>query len=174
MTTPQLGGAAIATKYYAPLVTDRTVLVNEPSPSAEHVNRLLNSTVLPELHALAWLEPFTNSSDSRWDPGWGCRDHAVVLAALLTSGGTDAQVVHGANVFIQGPTTDGQDPVGLGNDLAHGGEHTWVDVYFIPLFVERHSANGCLSSSNPGASRRGWVSHFPAVVCTKSPAQPTA
>jgi len=61
-------------------------------------------------------------------PGWGCRDHAVVLAALLTSGGTDAQVVHGANVFIQGPTTDGQDPVGLGNDLAHGGEHTWVHV----------------------------------------------
>ncbi len=61
-------------------------------------------------------------------PGWGCRDHAVVLAARLTSGGTDAQVVHGANVFIQGPTTDGQDPVGLGNDLAHGGEHTWVHV----------------------------------------------
>ena len=70
MTTPQLGGAAIATKYDAPLVTDRTVLVNEPSPSAEHVNRLLNSTVPPELHALAWLEPFTNSSDhGRWDPG---------------------------------------------------------------------------------------------------------
>jgi hypothetical protein len=113
-------------------VTDSTALVDESMSPGERVTDLLNSFVLPELHALAWLEPFNNSADDgRWDPGWSCRDHAVVLAALLTAGGIDAQVVRGANVFIQGPTTDGQDPVGLGNDLAQGGEHTWVHV---PLF----------------------------------------
>lgn len=110
-------------------MTDSDALINESLPPADRVKDLLEGAVVSELNALAWLESFNNSADhGRWDPGWSCRDHAVVLAALLTARGVDAQVVHGANVFIQGPTSGGADPVGLGNDLAQGGGHTWVHV----------------------------------------------
>ena len=34
---------------------------------------------------------------------------------------------------------------------------------FIPLFVERRSANRLFKLVEPWASRRGWVSHFPVV-----------
>jgi hypothetical protein len=126
-TKPEAIAPPVATEYYAPLVTDSTAIVDDSSPPADRVKHLLEGHVVPELNALAWLEPFNNSADhGKWDPGWSCRDHAVVLAALLTAQGVDAQVVHGANIFIQGATEDGQDPTGLGNILSQGGGHTWT------------------------------------------------
>lgn len=101
--------------------------VDESLPPAQRVQQLLNGPIVAELHALAWLKPFRNSADSnQWDPGWSCRDHAVVLAALLTAAGVEAHIVHGANIFVQGPTTDGQPATGLGNVPGEKGTHTWI------------------------------------------------
>ncbi len=38
----------------------------------------------------------------------------------------EVQVIHGASVYIQGPTSSGEGPAGLGNVLEQGGEHTWA------------------------------------------------
>jgi hypothetical protein len=113
---------------YGPQMTDRTTSA-ESSPSAELINRLIHGPVLNDLHVLAWVDSFNNSADGgKWDPGWSCRDHAVVLAALMTVEGLSAHVVRGASIYIQGPTSSGEEPTGLGNVLEAGGGHTWVDV----------------------------------------------
>jgi|GEM_PF-2573894 len=98
------------------------------TPHAAPVKQFLDG-VVPELNSLAWLDPFNNGADrGRWDPGWSCRDHSVVLAALLTASGTHTQIIHGASVYLQGPTSAGEDPTGVGNALEQGGGHTWVNV----------------------------------------------
>lgn len=89
----------------------------------ERVNELLTSKARTDLHALLRIEPFYNSQAREWDAGWCCRDHSVVLAALLTAEGIKAQVVHGNTAFIQGSTPDGQPSMGTGL-----GGHTWLRV----------------------------------------------
>lgn len=118
----------VATTNYALAMPDSTSTVGESATPAEQLKHLLDAAV-PELNALAWLNAFNNSADrGRWDPGWSCRDHAVTLAALLTARGAAAQVIHGSSVYVQGPTSRGEDPVGLGNVLEQGGGHTWAYV----------------------------------------------
>ena len=109
-------------------MTESNTPVEDRSGLADRVNGILHSKALPDLHALAWIEPFFNKQDGNWDSGWSCRDHSVVLAALLTAEGIEAQVVHGLTMFVQGPTKDREPPVGNGNDPAASGSHSWVHV----------------------------------------------
>ena len=64
-------------------MTEPTTSVGEHAVVADHVNEILHSKAMPDLHALAWVQPFFNKLDSNWDPGWSCRDHTAVLAAGL-------------------------------------------------------------------------------------------
>lgn len=109
-------------------MTDSITSIEESSSLTDRVNEILHSKALADLHALAWIETFFNKRDGNWDPGWSCRDHSVVLAALLTAKRIEARVVHGLTMFVQGPTTDGAPAVGNGNDPAAGGGHSWVQV----------------------------------------------
>jgi hypothetical protein len=90
---------------------------------AERVNEVLGSKARADLHALLQIEPFYNSQARAWDAGWSCRDHSVVLAALLTAEGVKAQVVHGNTAFVQGSTPDGEPSMGTGL-----GGHSWLRV----------------------------------------------
>jgi hypothetical protein len=102
--------------------TDSTELTE----STERVNESLCSRAVADLHALAWIDPFR--SGQVLETGWSCRDHSVLIAALLTIHGIEAQLVHGKNIFVQGTTSDGKEPVGIGNLLELGGGHTWLHV----------------------------------------------
>jgi hypothetical protein len=42
-------------------------------------------------------------SDGELDPGWNCRDHALVLAMLLKRGGIYPRIANGKCMFVQGP-----------------------------------------------------------------------
>jgi hypothetical protein len=77
---------------------------------------------------LGWTRSTIQHTVVKWAAGWSCRDHAVVLAALITVEALSAHVVRGASIYIQGPTSSGEEPTGLGNVLEAGGGHTWVDV----------------------------------------------
>lgn len=98
---------------------------------ASAVKALLGDATRADMHHLLDVDPFRNKYQG-WDLGWSCRDHAVVLSALLAADGVDSRVVHGMNMFIAGPTSDGQHPVGIGNELQTtdqgGSSHSWVDV----------------------------------------------
>jgi hypothetical protein len=89
----------------------------------ERVNQILRGKARTDLHALLHIDPFFNGRDRAWDPGWSCRDHSVVLAALLTTEGVKTQIVHGMTAFLQGSTSDGEPPIGIG-----GGAHSWLRV----------------------------------------------
>ncbi|MGU3500897.1 hypothetical protein [Mycobacterium sp. C31M] len=89
----------------------------------EEVNRILDSRARDDLHALLHVAPFYNDRDRSWDSGWSCRDHSVVLAAVLAAHGVKAQLVHGKTAFSQPPRDEGDPSVGHG-----GGGHTWLRV----------------------------------------------
>ena len=77
-----------------------------------------SSQLIDEIHHLLWIEPF----DSRgiWDPGWSCRDHALVVATLLEMWGKRSQLLTGSACFVNGSNGD-LPPVGLQQK-----PHTWV------------------------------------------------
>ncbi len=82
-------------------MTDSITSIEESSSLTDRVNEILHSKALADLHALAWIETFFNKRDGNWDPGWSCRDHSVVLAALLTAKRIEARVVHGLTMFVK-------------------------------------------------------------------------
>jgi hypothetical protein len=90
-----------------------------PEDIAGTVSALLVSSLRADLHHLLNVDPFHNARHGGWDTGWSCRDHAVVVAALLTAADIKASVVHGLNMFVEGPTSTGEHPVGIGNEQAH-------------------------------------------------------
>lgn len=85
---------------------------------------LIQRTFLDELRAFLWLKPFLNGGTR--DGGWSCRDHAVVLGALLTLDGHQVAVRHGRCMFVQGATS-GHPPTGYGQETPGTG-HSWLAV----------------------------------------------
>ena len=99
---------------------------------------LWTSGALDELHRLLWTKPQNNSDE--WDPGWSCREHAVVVAGLLALRGVHSDIRHGWCMFVNG-SDNGQPPVAVGQQppLRRIG-HSWDyvnelgDVDFSPRF----------------------------------------
>lgn len=96
--------------------------------SATTLNALLTDPAfVDELHAFLWTEPFLNR-DQR-DGGWSCRDHAVVVGAVLQNLGAAVSIRHGRCMFVLGPEPDGHPPVGIGQDSdGSGAQHSWLHV----------------------------------------------
>lgn len=83
------------------------------SPSNRQLERALTDVdLLDELHTLLWLDAYYNRGT--FDPGWSCRDHVVVVGKLLVDCGADVMIRHGRSMFVQGSTSDGEPPVGIG------------------------------------------------------------
>ncbi len=87
---------------------------------------LLDPVLLDELHAFLWTEPFSNRGTP--DDGWSCRDHVVVVGALLRTLGAEVHIRHGRCMFVRGPGSDGATPVGIGQEGSSRAEHAWLRV----------------------------------------------
>jgi hypothetical protein len=105
--------------------------------NSDELSWLWTSGVLKELHRLLWVKPHSNKG--RWDPGWSCRDHAAVIAALLSLRDVRSDIRHGWCTIIQG-ATQGQPPVGMGQSPPERTGHSWGrvdnlgDIDFSPRF----------------------------------------
>ena len=87
---------------------------------------VLDPALLDELHAFLWTEPFSNRGTR--DDGWSCRDHIVVVGALLRSLGAEVRIRHGRCMFVQGRGSDGAPPVGIGQEGSSPLGHAWLLV----------------------------------------------
>lgn len=111
-------------------MTTSDLTMSDPQMAAQ-VGALLSGPVPDELSALVFVEPFRDEH-GRSDTGWSCREHAVVLSALLKSKGSSTHVVNGLNAFVQGPTASGARPAMLGNEADYEGfghSWAWLDGY---------------------------------------------
>lgn len=125
--------------------------------------RLHDPRLIGELHHLLWVDSFQNRGG--FDHGWMCRDHALVISQFLQLHGVPARIRHGKCMFVQGPSADGQPPVGNGQDVSDPEGHTWVfaeglgDVDLSPKLRERLGSwrplesvgvvGSCLSAPGP-------------------------
>jgi hypothetical protein len=62
------------------------------------------AAVAREIHHFLWVPPFFNSHCKRRDEGLMCRDHALVITALLTRLGVTADIATGRMAVVSGPT----------------------------------------------------------------------
>lgn len=89
------------------------------------VESLHNQKFIEEINRLFWTDPITNKG--MFDPGWNCRDHAVILGTYLGVYGIHSQLVDGRCFFVKGPA-GGAPPKGIGQEVRHPAGHTWLDV----------------------------------------------
>ena len=64
-------------------------------------------------------------SDGEFDPGWNCRDHALVMALMLKSGDSYPKIANGKCMFVQGPVA-GNAAFGIGQEDHHKNGHNWL------------------------------------------------
>jgi hypothetical protein len=96
-------------------------------PAADDLTQaVLDPALLDELHAFLWTEPFSNRGTR--DDGWSCRDHIVVVGALLRTLGADVSIRHGRCMFVQGRGSGGAAPVGIGQEGSSRLGHAWLLV----------------------------------------------
>jgi len=88
------------------------------------VEDILSPDLLEELHNFLWIEPLKNRGE--FDPGWNCRDHAFIIACILTFYGFQIEFLQGKVMFVRGPSK-GKHPMGFGQE-ADKGWHTWLRV----------------------------------------------
>lgn len=97
-----------------------------PATQNDLTQAVLDPALLDELHALLWTEPFSNRGTR--DDGWSCRDHIVVVGALLRTLGAEVRIRHGRCMFVQGRGSDGAPPVGIGQEGSSRLGHAWLLV----------------------------------------------
>ena len=104
-----------------------TLQTTEPTRTdlVQTVCRTLVPALIQEIHALLWIEPLVNRGI--YDPGWNCRDHALMVAGILAAHLVPVQIVHGQAMFVAGPSGD-RPPIGRGQDVNDTTTHTWVEV----------------------------------------------
>ncbi len=118
-------------------------MATEQRPLDAAIASLIAPKFLAELRALLWTKPIVNHG---WfDGGWSCRDHAVVLAALLALDGHEPTIRHGKCTFVQGATAD-QPPVGFGQEPTHPIGHSWLAIGAVNLDL----------SPQLNTPRQGW------------------
>lgn len=62
------------------------------------------AAVAREIHHFLWVPPFFNSHCKQRDEGLMCRDHALVITALLTRLGVTADTAIGRMAMVSGPS----------------------------------------------------------------------
>jgi hypothetical protein len=77
-----------------------------------------------EINHLLHSNSHTNS-EGELDPGWNCRDHALVMALLLKSGEIYPKVASGKVMFVQGPVA-GNPAFHIGQEEFHKSGHNWL------------------------------------------------
>jgi len=77
-----------------------------------------------EINHLLYSNSYTDS-DGEFDPGWNSRDHSLVMALMLTSGGTYPKIAGGKCMFVQGPVA-GNAAFGIGQDDYYKSGHNWL------------------------------------------------
>lgn len=97
-----------------------------PVTDTDLAQALLDPAVVDELHAFLWTEPFSNRGTR--DDGWSCRDHIVVVGALLRALGAEVSIRHGRCMFVQGPGSGGVPAVGIGQEGSSRIGHAWLLV----------------------------------------------
>jgi len=100
--------------------------VRVPATDSDLTLVLLDPALVDELHAFLWTEPFSNRGTP--DDGWSCRDHIVVVGALLRTLGAEVRIRHGRCMFVQGPGSGGAPPVGIGQEGSSRVGHAWLLV----------------------------------------------
>lgn len=94
-----------------------------PENEQAFLQAVRNPEFLAELHKLFWLKPHDNFGT--WDPGWSCRDHAAVLAAIAGLNRIEVEVVSGKCVY--GMRRLGhKDFKMVGQDVSDSGGHAWI------------------------------------------------
>ena len=82
------------------------------------------SSFKKEINHLLYSDGHT-SSDGELDPGWNCRDHALVMALLLKSGDNYPKIANGKCMFVQGPIS-GNPSLEIGQESGYSSGHNWV------------------------------------------------
>jgi hypothetical protein len=85
----------------------------------EVVARLTSKRFLSEIHAALWEEPFMNRGLP--DPGWSCRDHALLTAGILGIEGIQSRFIYGRTMFLRGFR-------GIGQELTAESDHRWLEA----------------------------------------------
>lgn len=93
--------------------------------AADIIENTLSDDLLAEIHRLLWIEPFYNKG--KFDAGWSCREHALIVGCLLEVYGISAQVVSGKNMFVRGQS-NGRPPVGFGQEVQGKEGHMWLEI----------------------------------------------
>ena len=88
-------------------------------------SRMMGTAVFKkEINHLLYSTSFTGT-DGEFDPGWNCRDHALVMALMLMSADHQPKIAHGKCMFVQGPVA-GNAAFGIGQDDHHHSGHNWL------------------------------------------------
>lgn len=77
-----------------------------------------------EINHLLYSNSFTGN-DGEFDPGWNCRDHALVMALMLKSGDIYPMIANGKCMFMQGPVS-GNAAFSIGQESHQTSGHNWL------------------------------------------------
>ena len=77
-----------------------------------------------EINHLLYSNSYTGS-DGEIDAGWNSRDHSLVMALMLKSGGTYPKIANGKCMFVQGPFS-GNAAFEVGQEHYHKSGHNWL------------------------------------------------
>ena len=88
-------------------------------------SRMMGSAAFKrEINHLLYSPSYTGS-DGEFDPGWNCREHALVMALMLKSGDTYPKIASGKCMFVQGPVA-GNAAFNIGQDDYSKSGHNWL------------------------------------------------
>jgi len=93
-------------------------------------------SVFDRTASLLHIPPLVNGGT--YDPGWNCRDHALVVGCVIRLMGHNCCALHGRATFCLGPI-DGLPPVGL-----QAAPHSWLGIDqhgYLDVSVRLSSAN---------------------------------
>ena len=77
-----------------------------------------------EINHLLYSNSHTGS-DGEFDAGWNSRDHSLVMALMLTSGGRYPKIASGKCMFVQGPVA-GNATFRIGQEDYYKSGHNWL------------------------------------------------
>lgn len=89
------------------------------------VDSLKRPEFLAELHKLLWIDPHDNHG--QWDPGWSCRDHAVLLCALASLYRLEPTIISGKCIYGM-RRTGYPNFIATGQDVTQPGGHSWIEL----------------------------------------------
>ena len=77
-----------------------------------------------EINHLLYSTSYTGS-DGEFDAGWNSRDHSLVMALMLKSGGRYPKIASGKCMFVQGPVA-GNATFRIGQEDYYKSGHNWL------------------------------------------------